>query len=161
MRTVSLSDTEGQHVLGEPQTRGMTGGISLTPGETRLPFILSVASAANGDEGAASPGSDRFVTDGRVAPDEDTLEGHEREMARLRKRREVVGPALVAPVVARRQRPPRDVDLRRLALPPDIRIAHLALPLGPSRAATPFSGSSRVSPGGRDRTAEQRPLQDP
>lgn len=48
---VSVSDTEGQRLFGEPQAGGMTSGISLTPGETRLPFILSVASVAEANEG--------------------------------------------------------------------------------------------------------------
>ncbi|MBI1876258.1 MAG: hypothetical protein HYS05_20530 [Acidobacteria bacterium] len=37
---VALSDTEGQLVFGVPRT----GGISFTPSETRLPFIVSVSS---------------------------------------------------------------------------------------------------------------------
>jgi signal transduction histidine kinase len=39
---VSLSDTEGIPVFGESRP----GSVSLTPGETRLPFIVSVASLA-------------------------------------------------------------------------------------------------------------------
>jgi signal transduction histidine kinase len=37
---VSLYDTDGQRILGEARS----GAVSLTPGETRLPFIVSVAS---------------------------------------------------------------------------------------------------------------------
>ncbi|MCC6395215.1 MAG: GHKL domain-containing protein [Bryobacterales bacterium] len=39
---VSLYDSDGRRVLGEPRP----GAVSLTPGETRLPFIVSVASLA-------------------------------------------------------------------------------------------------------------------
>lgn len=39
---VALSDTEGQPIFGMPRT----GGVSLTPGDTRLPFILSVSPLA-------------------------------------------------------------------------------------------------------------------
>jgi len=39
---VSLYDTDGQPVFGETRS----GGVSLTPGQTRLPFILNVASTA-------------------------------------------------------------------------------------------------------------------
>jgi len=39
---VSLYDTDGQPLFGEARS----GGVSLTPGQTRLPFILNVASRA-------------------------------------------------------------------------------------------------------------------
>lgn len=39
---VSLYDTDGQRIFGEARP----GAVSLTPGETRLPFIVSVASLA-------------------------------------------------------------------------------------------------------------------
>jgi two-component system, OmpR family, phosphate regulon sensor histidine kinase PhoR len=42
---VSIYDTDGQAFLG-PQRQG---AVSLTPGETRFPFVLSVASGAGGD----------------------------------------------------------------------------------------------------------------
>jgi signal transduction histidine kinase len=46
---VSIYDTDGKPVFGESRA----GGISLTPGETRLPFILTVASPTTGaGEGA-------------------------------------------------------------------------------------------------------------
>lgn len=43
---VWLSDTAGQSVFGVPRP----GGVSLTPGDTRLPFILSASSLATPDE---------------------------------------------------------------------------------------------------------------
>ena len=42
---VSMSDSEGQSVVGERQA----GGLVLTPADTRLPFILTVRSAATTD----------------------------------------------------------------------------------------------------------------
>jgi signal transduction histidine kinase len=47
---VSLADNEGQPVLGERQASGITGGLSLTTAETRLPFILGVRSVADEDD---------------------------------------------------------------------------------------------------------------
>jgi signal transduction histidine kinase len=40
--SVSISETDGQPIFG-PMLSGQSGGLSLTPGETRLPFILTVA----------------------------------------------------------------------------------------------------------------------
>lgn len=45
---VSLHDTDGQPVVGEVTS----GGFSLTPGETRLPFVLTVGPLAGQDQGS-------------------------------------------------------------------------------------------------------------
>lgn len=46
--SASLFDTEGQPVLGPP----LAEAVSLTPGETRLPFILRVTSTSNARSGS-------------------------------------------------------------------------------------------------------------
>jgi signal transduction histidine kinase len=45
---ISLYDTDGQLLFGSPHLEG----VSLTPGETRLPFILRVASSSGGGSGS-------------------------------------------------------------------------------------------------------------
>ena len=42
---VSLTDVDGQPVAGDPSSARVAGGVSLTPSETRLPFLLNVALA--------------------------------------------------------------------------------------------------------------------
>jgi signal transduction histidine kinase len=48
--TVSISDPEGQRVLGKPDV----ASIALTPGETRLPFILTAALTESSDGTSAN-----------------------------------------------------------------------------------------------------------
>jgi signal transduction histidine kinase len=51
---VSLSDTEGQPLLGDGRASGPVGGVVLTPAETRLPFILGVRPEAATDDAAGA-----------------------------------------------------------------------------------------------------------
>ena len=60
---VAIFDTDGTRLLGDPPS---ANALSLTPAETRLPYVLSIASAAPGIEGA-DVSRRRLVTGGLVA----------------------------------------------------------------------------------------------